>query len=251
MIRSDQKFSFKANIRLCSSVEINRLITTSVHRPKIVGNPFSSIRYTIKDVAIVEKSAATYRACECIVSSMINFDSKLVSMTHIVPDKNNMKQLDNIAHNIYYNADQLSKTGKTASGRIEGLIIGGKNNFIIERLITSFKNSSKLKDETINVFQKIDDSFGLDFSVIAMNKKLLSCADIFSDPSIDTHYVCIRDINGKATTTAKKLCKQFSDIRISTNDHVFNEQGEITEEIRNIIDKKSLRIFKYFKNRFF
>lgn len=216
--------SFTARIYLLNSK------AEFIDRAKLFDHFYVGPTWTIDEAARSVPTAATTGIFNCVVTSVLDPVSRLVNMTHIQPREENMVNLAEIQQKTFNYVQELFKRSKS---RLEGLITGGKMVDVAPAYY-EYVHSPMLIAATKNTFNRISKLFGMDYSVIGLQKGWGNEINILTDGKNGIHYLLATDSNNKPITTPESLDKNFNFIQLSKADTVENANGDITEEVRKI-----------------
>lgn len=216
--------SFKAKIRFVNEKYFNSL-RKKLLQPYEVGK-ITNEDWLIEEAAVKKQSAFTLEACNCVVGSIFNPETKLVNMLHLSPYVENMSRINEVKDIIFEQAKNLKDKSKI---NLEGFITGGNSS----KIRGSFYNV-KLLEEILDTFRNIAKNLGMDYSVIAGRENGLSSVNVLSDATKNVHFVYvntpreeIRNITNLMGAYERKL--------LSPKDTIILANQNVTKIFNNII----------------
>jgi len=243
-INKYNKPAFKADIHVLTNNEfLNRKWLPNIQRHS---SDYCDIYHSI-----IKESRPIYSetAYDCSICAFTNKEAQIANLSHICPDEDNMKNLDNIQQKLYDWGKELYQKSKT---KLEGFVTGGKDSttwneqelcniygdsrgqYIHKR----YSNSPILQNKIIEVYETLSKNLGLDYSVLGLQKTLPTGVEVITDPRINTHFINISSDFG-SQTKLEDVAKIFKNKRLSDTDRVLFDYVDKTKEFRNIIAQEN------------
>ena len=210
--------SFSAKLHFVNGAEFED-IKKSLPDIFEVGKASGLPEWSIEEGAVKKPTAFTEHACNCIVGSIFNTQTKLTNMFHLGPYEATMLRMGEVQDTIFRQAKELLGNSKE---KLEGFLTGGNNP------AKSYGFEKELYGGVKDTFDKISTDLGMTYSMVGQRSENTIAVNVISDANTNTHYIYAKQYDFPIDTFYN-IIYMFDKRIISPQDSVAYRGVECTE----------------------